>query len=109
MRAQAAGIRAGVACSLRPIDAGRVTTWLRVVDVQIFGLALGEHFFDEILDRRALGDIRGFHDPVAIKRAPTAVEWNRTAGNSRVDWTYGANVIEGGTLDDFWAIMEHFP
>jgi hypothetical protein len=35
--------------------------------------------------------------------------WDRTGGTSRADWKYGANVIEGGTLDDFWAIMQHFP
>ena len=35
--------------------------------------------------------------------------WNRTGGIKRGDWVYGANIIQGGTLDDFYSLLEHFP
>ena len=35
--------------------------------------------------------------------------WDRSAGPKRVDWLYGANKIEGGTLDQFWQTLQHFP
>jgi filamentous hemagglutinin len=35
--------------------------------------------------------------------------WDRSAGMSRSDWLYGANKIEGGTLDQFQQTIQHFP
>ena len=35
--------------------------------------------------------------------------WDRTGGAKRADWTYGANIIEGGTWDDFTSLLQHFP
>jgi hypothetical protein len=35
--------------------------------------------------------------------------WDRTAGPKRAAWLYGANSIEGGTLDQFWQTLQHFP
>jgi RHS repeat-associated protein len=35
--------------------------------------------------------------------------WNKTAGNKRADWVYGANIITGGTHDDFLSRLQHFP
>ena len=35
--------------------------------------------------------------------------WDRTGGVKRATWRYGANIIEGGTLDDFWQFMQHLP
>ena len=35
--------------------------------------------------------------------------WDRSAGMSRSDWIYGANKIEGGTLDQFHQTLQHFP
>ena len=35
--------------------------------------------------------------------------WDQTGGLKRIDWLYGANKIEGGTLDHFWQTLQHFP
>lgn len=35
--------------------------------------------------------------------------WDHTAGPKRADWLYGANKIEGGTLDHFQETLQHFP
>jgi hypothetical protein len=35
--------------------------------------------------------------------------WNRTGGISRADWFYGANMVKGGTLDQLYSLLEHFP
>lgn len=35
--------------------------------------------------------------------------WDRTGGPKRAEWFYGANSIEGGTLDDFLQLLQHFP
>jgi len=35
--------------------------------------------------------------------------WNYNNSNRRQDWTYGANVIDNGTQDDFFELLQHFP
>lgn len=35
--------------------------------------------------------------------------WDKTGGVKRAAWKYGANIIQGGTLDDFWNFMQHVP
>ena len=35
--------------------------------------------------------------------------WDRSASPKRAEWLYGANKIEGGTIDQFWQTLEHFP
>lgn len=35
--------------------------------------------------------------------------WDRTAGAARSVWRYGANIVEGATVDDFYALLQHFP
>ncbi len=35
--------------------------------------------------------------------------WDRSRGAKRSDWVYGANQIEGGTLDQFRQVLQHFP
>jgi RHS repeat-associated protein len=36
--------------------------------------------------------------------------WNKSEGSKRSQWIYGANKIEGGTVDDFKSLLDHgFP
>jgi RHS repeat-associated protein len=35
--------------------------------------------------------------------------WDHTGGPKREKWLYGANIVDGGTLDDFYALLQHFP
>ncbi len=35
--------------------------------------------------------------------------WDRSGGSKRSEWTYGASKIEGGSLDSFQDILQHFP
>lgn len=35
--------------------------------------------------------------------------WDRTGGPKRNEWLYGANKIEGGTLDQYQQFLQHFP
>ena len=36
--------------------------------------------------------------------------WDRSANpGKRSEWMYGANKIEGKSLDDFLSVLEHFP
>jgi RHS repeat-associated protein len=35
--------------------------------------------------------------------------WDRTAGPKRNNWFYGSNKIDGGTEDQYWQTLQHFP
>jgi RHS repeat-associated protein len=35
--------------------------------------------------------------------------WDRTGGPKRASWYYGANIVNGGTWDDYQSLLSHFP
>jgi hypothetical protein len=35
--------------------------------------------------------------------------WDRTGGNKRESWLYGANIVDGGSYEQYLDLLSHFP
>ncbi len=63
----------------------------------------------QITGRMSPDGLRGWRLDFDPKKGFHVNWWDRSAGPKRADWLYGANKIEGGTLDQFWQTLQHFP
>ena len=63
----------------------------------------------EITGRMSSDGLRGSQIDYAPSKGFHVNWWDRTGGAARASWFYGANTIEGGTQDQFWQLLQHFP